>query len=164
MDERITDEEYTLLLLSGLFDDEEIELLMLADAIEHAESAPVHTKFKRFDLSRFTDEECRHNFRFSRTDLVALTTLLHMPPKYRSPNRVTWGPLEELCAVLRRLAYPNRLADLMPMFGQSVSQLCDIIRVTGRDLCERYAYLVSRVNHESGMRNSHMLYSKKGLH
>ncbi len=86
MDERITDEEYTLLLLSGLFDDEEIELLMLADAVERAESAPVHTKFKRFDLSCFTDEECRHNFCFSHTDLVALTTLLHMPPKYRAPN------------------------------------------------------------------------------
>ncbi len=59
-----------------------------------------------------------------------------------------WTGVESLCALLRRLAYPNRLGDLVSMFGRSVSQLSEMIRVTLEHLHTCHSHRLSRVNQE----------------
>ncbi len=56
-----------------------------------------------------------------------------------------WSGVEGLCALLRRLVYPNRLGDLVSMFGRSVSQLSEMIRVTLDHLHTQHSHRLSRV-------------------
>ena len=49
---------------------------------------------------------------------------------FRLPSRIGWSGLDGLCLVLRRLSYPNRLFDLVPIFGRSVQELIVILMTT----------------------------------
>ncbi len=146
-DDPVTAEEFGLLRMSGYFSEEEIMALMLSEAVEKIESGAVHTRFDRFWLDALSNEECRHNFRFNKEDLYVLCTLLGLPENYRSAhNRIVWSGLDGLCVVLRRLAYPNRLGDLVPMFGRSVPEISEIFNCTLHDLHTRHAHRVSSIN------------------
>ncbi len=61
-DDCITAEEYSLLRACGYFSDDEILMLMLAEAADIHATTPYHRHFKRFNLDEYTDEECRHHF------------------------------------------------------------------------------------------------------
>ncbi len=96
-----------LLKVSGLFSNEDVLLLLLADAVDQYERIPDHKKYDRFDLELVSCDECKHFFRFQKEHIPTLAELLRMPEWYKSKNRVTWNRVEGLCIVLRRLAYPN---------------------------------------------------------
>ncbi len=146
-DDPVTAEEFDLLRMSGYFSEEEIMALMLSKAVEKIESGAVHTRFDQFRLDALSNEECRHNFRFNKEDLYVLCTLLGLLEHYRSArNRIVWSGLDGLCVVLRRLAYPNRLGDLVPMFGRSVPELSEIFNCTLHDLHTMHSHRVSSIN------------------
>ena len=48
---------------------------------------------------------------------------------YQGINGIKWSGDEGLCILLRRLAYPNRLCDLVPLFGRHETELSLIINV-----------------------------------
>ncbi len=130
----ISPEEYALLQLSGLFSNDKLQAMMLAEAVDMQEAIPYHKHFDKFDLELFSNDECKQYFRFAKQDLFNLCDILVMPPEYRLKLRLHWSNVEGLCALLRHLAYPNRLSDMVPLFGHSVSQLSDVVNVTLADL------------------------------
>ena len=95
-------------------DDE--DLLLLHHMFEADTNGTVH---EQFDLENLTEEDCLCNFRFTKGHLIRLKTALRMPEYFILHNRSKATGLEGLCILLRRLAYPNRLRDLTPLFGRS---------------------------------------------
>lgn len=49
--------------------------------------------------------------------------MLEIPQVFRCNNRTVCIGMEGLCVVIRRLAYPNRLDDLSPLFGRTKCRL-----------------------------------------
>ena len=77
-----------------------------------------------------SDDECVQLFRLKKDDIFNLTTLLHLPDKLVGSNGPFCTGLEGLCVMLRRLAYPNRLTDLVPIFGlhpTHLSIICNMV-------------------------------------
>lgn len=57
---------------------------------------------------------------------------LCIPEKYKCDQGTTATGMEALLILLRRLAYPNRLSDLVPFFGHSKSDLSRIFNVVSK--------------------------------
>ncbi len=128
LDEAGLDDE-DLLLLYPLFDADAKEIL----------HAP-------FDLESLTEEDCLSNFRFSKEDLLRLKTALRMPQYFVMHNRAKASGLEALCILLRRLAYPNRLTDLTPLFGRSKFDLSRLFNMALDHVYDTFAHLLSDFN------------------
>ena len=116
-----------MLVCPDLLSDEDILLIMLNET-EHG--IPIHRKYERFRLENFSDDEFSEQFRFKKEHIVALKDNLKLQDEYTGANGIKWTGIEGLCALLRRLAYPNRLMDLVPLFGRHKTELSQIINVT----------------------------------
>ncbi|CAG0896636.1 unnamed protein product [Cyprideis torosa] len=77
------------------------------------------------ERARATNEEVYHNFRFWKEDLVRLHRYLRMPEQFVTGN-ATVSSFEGLLVFLRRMAFPNRWNDLVPLFGLSRTQMSGI--------------------------------------
>ena len=53
---------------------------------------------------------------------------LQIPSEYQCVQKTVSSGEEALLILLRRLAYPSRWCDLVPLFGRSVSELCLIFQ------------------------------------
>ena len=84
----ISPEEYAFLQLSGLFSDDELQAMMLAEAVDMQEAIPYHKRYNKFDLESFSNEECKQYFWFAKQDLFNLCDMLVMPPEYTSKSRL----------------------------------------------------------------------------
>ena len=104
---------------------------------------PDHKKYKCFELQNFGGEEFRQFFRFTKTDVQILCDKLAIPPIMESVTRHKWSGLEGLCLVLRRLAYPNHLCDLIPLFGRSLTDLSIVFNETLQFIHTRHKHHVS---------------------
>ena len=62
-----------------------------------------HLKWPAFCLENFSDEECVHNFRFHKRDVLRLMRVLGLPNVTEGRNRIKWTGVEGLCILLRRL-------------------------------------------------------------
>ncbi|VEN44741.1 unnamed protein product [Callosobruchus maculatus] len=69
-------------------------------------------------------------FRFERHDIPRLANILGIPEEVRTPRRVKVDNLVALCIVLRRLAYPNRLRDIAPMWNLSPQAISEVFLTT----------------------------------
>ena len=56
-------------------------------------------------------------------EIRRLATALHIPVEYTLPQRSKVSGFVAFLVLLRRLAYPNRLGDLVPQFGFPISRL-----------------------------------------
>ena len=56
-------------------------------------------------------------FRFTKEQIRQLVVALTLPQTFEANIRIRWDAEEGLCVVLRRLAYPCRLVDLVLLFG-----------------------------------------------
>ena len=63
------------------------------------------------------------NYRFQKSDIPILARALSLPAVYRCEQRTKATGIEALLILLRRLAYPNRLVDLVKIFGRSKTEL-----------------------------------------
>ena len=72
-----------------------------------------HRNYPRFELDKYTDEECVNSFRFGNTDVAHLATALRLPHRFLWRNGTVDGCIEGLCILLRRLVYPIRLTDMI---------------------------------------------------
>ena len=70
-------------------------------------------------------QPCRELFRFEKNDIYRLTRALRIPQPFVTRNSHRFENWEVLCLLLRRLAYPVRLGDLVPLFGRHKSQLSE---------------------------------------
>ena len=64
-----------------------------------------------------------HKIRFSKNDIQRLYMALGIPEKYKCVQGTTTTGMEGLLILLRRLTYPNRLCDLVKIFGRSQSEI-----------------------------------------
>lgn len=103
-------------------------------------------RFPRFclDDDRWTEQACLEHFRFRKEDIRLLAVRLLLPETVRKPsNRLAWCRVDGLCLVLRRLAYPNRLLELIPIFGRGKSQLSEMFNETCRLIHDRWSHLLT---------------------
>ena len=154
-------------LLVLLYGDEIIsdeEFLLLYDTFISKNPDFPHENYQRFDLDSMNSAECKAEFCVEKHDLPPLVAALQLPPVFKCEQRSICDNMEGLCILLKRVAYPCRLSDLIPRFGRPVSVLSlisnnviDYIydlhrhRITqwNRDILnpealQRYAYVISR--------------------
>ena len=99
-----------------------------------------------FDLDKLSDDECNANFRFLKNDIYNLVEVLQIPNVVRCSNRQTIDPVEALCILLRRLAYPCRFGDIVPIFGRSVPELSNITSVMMAHMYDTYGHKLTNMN------------------
>lgn len=117
-----------LLLDSDLSSDEEEFLLERYDYVSE-EKERFSAPRPRFTASSFRSlrESSLVFFRFTEQDVYLLLNKLEFPSHFiTTKNRYRASGLEGLCILLRRLAYPSRLADLLRVFGRSSPELSEI--------------------------------------
>ena len=69
-------------------------------------------------------------FRFSKEDIPRLAEVLRLPNKFTGYQGTKCDSIEGLCLLLRRLAYPCRYVDLIPLFGlakQEISIISNLV-------------------------------------
>lgn len=128
----------------GIIDD--VELIGLMEVFGEPtrvrrEPCDYHT-IPLFDVNRYSAKQVWEYFRFERNDLERLRTALHIPDIIHTRNRLKENGLRAMCLLLRRLAYPCRLSDLVPMFGRPECELSQIINSVLGLLYERHHHLL----------------------
>jgi len=128
----------------GSIDDE--EFLLLYDLNKSKDPDFPYWLYDQFDLDKLSDDECKARFRFFKNDIFDLVELLHLPNVVRLPNRQTIDPVEALCVLMRRLAYPCRFGDIIPDFGRSVPELSNITSVIIDLVYDNFGHLLTNMN------------------
>jgi hypothetical protein len=95
--------------------------------------------FVMFNLNTYGDIMSERHFRFRVDEIYDIKDALRLPDSLDLDNGSRFSTLEGLCLVLRRLAYPCRLVDLMYMFGRSEGMLSRIISTTLKWIYNRWA-------------------------
>lgn len=113
-------------LITVLYDGGEVsdeEFLLLYEAYSSKNLDLPYKEYGRFQLEEMDVDECIDKFRVRKNDIPLLLEILQIPEFIKCPQGSTFNGLEGLCLLLRRLAYPCRLSDLIPMFGRSPPEL-----------------------------------------
>ena len=131
-----------MLLLAAI--EGEHELLMLLDQTNGQEDL---SRKWRLNFDSLDDKECMLMFRFHKLDVVRLKNALGFPDTIICYNGTLASGLEALCILLRRLAYPNRLVDLLPVFGRSKEELSMICNEALSHVYDNYGHLLRQLNH-----------------
>ena len=134
--------EFEALLVDELEDE---ELLLFFDG--DTDQEPYPNNWPRFELERYSDSECLTMFRFHKDDIYKLARLFQLPEETKAESRIVWNAIEGLCIMLRRLVYPNRLRDLMPIFGRPESCLSIIFNSVVKHVYEHFSHLITNLNH-----------------
>ncbi|KAK2566657.1 hypothetical protein P5673_009318 [Acropora cervicornis] len=79
--------------------------------------------YPRINLQDIPDVQCKAMFRFAKGDMKRLRDALQLPANYICSQGTIATGMEALMILLRRLAYPNRWCDLVPVFGRTISEL-----------------------------------------
>ena len=109
----------------------------------------MHDNAKYQSVLRFedmSDSQCEHAFRFDKAGLNELSVAMRMPESFQAPNRTKFSRIEGLCVLLRRLAYPNRLEDLSPLFGRTKFELSNIFSTTMAYVYNEYTPLLDTLD------------------
>ncbi len=137
-DDSLTADDYAMMsvMCDGLLKDDELLCLFALDTLCTAECDSEHKRYSRFNPELFGPAEFWKYFCFEKKDVTRLVSALAIPEIMFSESRVTWSGLKGLCILLWRLAYLNRLCDLVPMFGRSKSELSEIVNEMLFFLCQ----------------------------
>ena len=74
--------------------------------------------------------------RFPKSGILRLLSALDLPEEYNCYQGTKANRTEALLVLLRRLSYPNRLYDLIPLFGRSEPELSIIFNEV-----KQYSYI-----------------------
>lgn len=102
----------------------------------------------RFDLRLYDDDTCTRFFRFQQDEIRTILASLRMPDIFKADNGLAFASIEGLSLVLRRLAYPCRLIDLVHMFGRSESSLSRMISTVLRWIHRRWSRRLLHWDHQ----------------
>lgn len=123
--------------LAAILDDDD---LLLLDTVQSQKYPSI------LQLEDISDTQCKHLFRFDKGGLNDLRCMLEIPQVFRCNNRTVCSGMEGLCVVIRRLAYPNRLDDLSPLFGRTKFELSNIFNTSLDYIYENYSYLLDTLD------------------
>lgn len=132
--------------VEGLIDAEEFALLY--DINKPKNSDIPYSNYDRFDLDKMTDDECKTEFRFFKNDIYNLVDVLALPAKYICYNGLNVDPVEALCILLKRFAYPCRYVDMIPRFARPEPQLCMISNLVMNDLYQTHDHLLTNLHQD----------------
>jgi hypothetical protein len=136
-----------LLLIDLLFDEltdedtcEPVQQAIWAVAFPQASTVPRYSlsAVPRFCYADKDDAYCRAHFRMTKSMLEEMWVLLRLPETLHLSNRSSHSGFEALLILLRRYAYPNRLADLRELFGIEPTKASRIISAMSLLLYEWY--------------------------
>ncbi len=146
-DDNLTADNYVMMmtLAEGLMSDDELMCFFALDTLCAAESESEHKKYARFSLNPFGTAEFRKYFRFEKKDIDTLYKCLAIPEHMHSKSCVTWSGLEGLCILLWRLAYPNLLCNLVPLFGRSKTEMSEIVNEMLSFLCAAHKHRLNTI-------------------
>lgn len=132
-----------ILLLAAI--DEDDDLLLISTELNKSKGN-VYSGEQRFNLENYTDEQCKFMFRFEKADISRLREALDIPSKIVCNNGTVATGTEGLCVVLRRLAYPNRLDDISPIFKRPLYELSYILSKTLDIIYDNNNHHISTLN------------------
>lgn len=124
--------------------DEEIELILLNYILVDGHN--LENERHIFSLEQMSDEDITLSFRFERNDIYRLRIYLGIPENVFTETNNRVNGTTALCILLKRLAYPNRLRDLSPLFGMSAQSLSQIIKTTINIIIEHRGELLINLN------------------
>ena len=137
-----------------LMDEGDIEEMLLLDYIGMPKlSGP------RFNLDALDDGACYEMFRFRKQDIIRLKEALLIQNTIVTDNKSVFSGVEALCILLRRLAYPNRLGDLVPIFGRCKEDLSRIFNLMLSYIYDHHGHLLSNLNKPWLSRNHLQMYA-----
>ena len=126
--------------------DAEEAALLLLDDVKH-DSSP-HKNYERFSLSNLTDTQFVNMYRFEKEHIKPMVKALRLQETYiHHSNAIKWSAEEGLCLLLRRLAYPSRLIDLVPLFGRHKTELSLIINGMAHEIYHLHRHRLDTVQH-----------------
>ena len=145
--DRVDLSQSTLLLLILMIDaDSDPDFDYAVVALLHELCAPglpvVPSSRHSACFARFSSPECWRFFRFRKNDLPRLGAALRIPNILRANNCVYSGE-EALLLLLRRLAYPNRLVDLVQLFGLYEGELSALFNAVLNHVFQLFHHLVT---------------------
>ena len=94
------------------------EFVLLYDINKSVSPDLPYWTYEKFDLNLMTDDECRTEFRFYRSDIYRLAEVLLIPEEIVCYNGLLCSSTEALCILLKRFAYPCRYLDMVPRFAE----------------------------------------------
>ena len=125
-----------------LIDDIDHQLLYNVNRANRPNLEIPYWQYQRFDLERLTDDECRVEFRLKKNDIYDIVNVLQIP-NIVTYNRLTVEPVEGLCILLKRLAYPCRYSDMVPRFARPIPELCIITNHVMNLIYNQWSFLLS---------------------
>ena len=79
--------------------------------------------YQQFDLENLSDEECKAEFRFYKSNIYFLKEAVHIPDEVIFSNRLVVSGVEALSILLKGFSYHIRLGDMIQKFCRPVPQL-----------------------------------------
>ncbi|XP_023015958.2 uncharacterized protein [Leptinotarsa decemlineata] len=133
-------------IIGGGYDDD-IEDAILFEILNEGENAVGNRaeRYGRFDLNELVPAEVKNNFRFDKDNIIRLARALGLPNEIVTQQRHRISGLHGLCILLRRLAYPNRLCDLEPLFGLSAQSLSQIANEVADIIYQNHGHLIENL-------------------
>ena len=138
----------------------EEEFVLLYDLNSSKNPSFPYWNYERFSLENIDGAECRAEFRFEKYDIDVLAEALEVPERFICPQGTVVDGLEGLCILLKRLAYPCRLSDMIPRFGRPVAELSMISTTVLNFLYDTHAHHLTRFDQPILSRHSLQLYSE----
>lgn len=124
------------------------QLLLLLEENTSKNPEFSYETYNRFDLSNIEKPECKSAFRVEKDDIPLLAEALQLPETFRCNQRTTAGKIEALCILLKRLAYPCRFVDMIPLFGRPVPELSMITNKIIDYIFEAHGHRITEWNHQ----------------
>ena len=104
--------------------------------------------YEQFNLDAMNAAECKAEFRVEKQDLPRLAQALQLLPVFRCEQRSICDGMEGLCILLKRIAYPCRLSDLIPRFARPVSVLSLITNLVLDYIYAVHAHRITQWNQD----------------
>ncbi|XP_020909461.1 uncharacterized protein LOC110247369 isoform X2 [Exaiptasia diaphana] len=135
--------------MAHLFDEDfldEVEFLAIYDCINKKNPCIPYSDYRRFDLDSMTEDECKTEFRFGKAEIGLLAEAMGIPDNFTCSNGTKASGIEGLCVVLKRYSYPCRYVDMVPRFGRSIPELCEIASEVSDFIYNNHGYLLNTLN------------------
>lgn len=137
-------ENSALLFLENVLD--ESDLLCVYDVLNWKNPCLPYWNYRHFDLNTISQDECKTEFRFGKTEILVLAEALQIPHCFTCVNGTATSGIEGLCMLLKRFTYPCRLSDMIPRFGRSVPELSLILSEVCNYVYNTHGHLLSDLN------------------
>ncbi|XP_075539944.1 uncharacterized protein LOC142574822 [Dermacentor variabilis] len=123
----------------------EIEDLLCQEVFQYTRGDPL-SLHGYLDIDGMDSGQFRTYFRFEQHDVRRLQRALLLPEVVSTPQCVNIPGVESLCLTLRRLAYPNRLRELEPLFGRHNSVISSATNAVLAHIESTFGHLLRNMN------------------